>query len=94
MAELMRIKSADSQPRQLLNNRFVWKDGKPEPFRHLRKRSKYRSEKAKGESHCTFIDRLHKHWEELEQETYHELWEIPSQWSGNCRYAFDGTTHQ
>ena len=74
----MRIKSADSQPRQLLNDRFVWKDGKPEPFEHLRKRSKYHWEKAKGESHCTFIDRLHKHWEELEQETYYELWEIPS----------------
>lgn len=67
MAELMRIESADSQPRQLLNNRFVRKDGKPEPFEHLRKRSKYHWEKAKGESDCTFIDRLHKHWKELEQ---------------------------
>ena len=51
----------------------MWKDGKPEPFEHLRKRSKCAWERSKHESHCDFVDRLHQQWEELERETERDI---------------------
>lgn len=51
----------------------MWKDGKPEPFENLKQEVKVAWGQLKGENHCGFIDRLHKNWRDLEQETKREL---------------------
>ena len=51
----------------------MWKDGKPEPFKRVGQGSDAYWEKLKGESRCDFVDRLHKKWEKLEQDTHDEL---------------------
>ena len=69
----MLIEPADSQSRQLLSDRFVWKAGKPEPFEQLRKYLKCHWERLENENHCDFIDRLHENWKKLELGARHEL---------------------
>ena len=51
----------------------MWKDGKPEPFKRIGQGSDAYWEKLKGESRCDFVDRLHKKWEKIEQDTHDEL---------------------
>lgn len=54
----------------------MWKGGKPEPFEDLRRGPKDDWEQSTDESHCDFVNRLHRNWEELEQKTRSELMEL------------------
>lgn len=72
----MCIEPTHSQFRQVLSDRFVWKDGKPEPFESLREDSNSQWERLEDENHCDFVDRLHKNWKDLEQQTRGEIMTI------------------
>lgn len=60
-----------------MSDRFVWKDGKPEPFEQLRRQLKVQWERSENESRCDFVDRMHENWKKLERETRLELKTIP-----------------